>query len=115
MDVFRCIVTREMFHAQPKTSAYEDKPPFGTTSHNSNNMRPRSPRQTLIAPPSSPRHPPSHFEEEANDEITNEELMRFEQDEVTQRMMQKLLERSGDQYYQYMTSRGYKLPPSYDV
>ena len=41
--------------------------------------------------------------------------MRFEQDDVAQRMMHKILEHNGDQYFQYMTSRGYKLPRSYDV
>ena len=30
-------------------------------------------------------------------------------------MMHKILEHNGDQYFQYMTSRGYKLPPGYDV
>ena len=29
--------------------------------------------------------------------------------------MHKLLEHNGDQYFQYMTSRGYKLHPGYDV
>lgn len=41
--------------------------------------------------------------------------MRFEQDEASQRLMHKIFERNGDQYIQYMTSRGYKLPSSYDV
>ena len=41
--------------------------------------------------------------------------MRFEQDDVVHHLMLKLLERNGDQYFQCMTSRGYKLPPSYDT
>ena len=42
MDVSRCISTREMSHAQPKTSTYEDRPPFGTSGNNGNKMPPRS-------------------------------------------------------------------------
>ena len=115
MDIFRCIATREISHAQPETSAYEDRLPFGTNGNNGNNTPPRSPRQPLTAPPSPPRHPPSHHEEEANDEISSEELMRFKQDDVAQCLMLKILKCNGDQYFQYMISRGYNLPPSNDV
>ena len=41
--------------------------------------------------------------------------MRFEQDDVAQHLMLKLLEHNGDQYFQYLTSRRYKLPLDYDV
>ena len=41
--------------------------------------------------------------------------MHFEQDEEAQRMMRILLERNADQYFQYMTSRGFRLPPDYDI
>ena len=41
--------------------------------------------------------------------------MQFEQDEEAQRMMHALLERHGERYFQYMISRGFRLPPSYDV
>ena len=115
MDVATHIATRQMSHDQPETSAYEDRPPFGTSVNNGNNTPLRSPRQTLIAPPSLPRCPPSHHEEEANDDITSEELMRFKQDDVSHHLMLKILECNGDQYFQYMTSKGYKPPPSYDV
>ena len=104
-----------MSHAQIETSAYEDRPPFGTIDNNGNNTPPRSPRQTLTTPPLPLRSHPSHHEEEANDDITYEEFMRFEQDDVAQLLMHKLLEHNRDQYFQYMTSRGYKLPPNYDV
>ena len=115
IDATRHIATRDVSHAQPKTNAYEDRPPFGTSGNNGNNMPPWSPRQNLVAPPSPPRHPPSHHEEEANDDISSEELVRFEQDDVAQRMMLKLLECNGDQYFQYMTSRVYSVPLGYDI
>ena len=41
--------------------------------------------------------------------------MRFEQDEEAQRMMHVLLEFHADKYFQYMTSRGFRLPPSCEV
>ena len=44
MDAIGCIATREMSHAQPKTSTYEDRPPFGTSGNNGNNTPPRSRR-----------------------------------------------------------------------
>ena len=41
--------------------------------------------------------------------------MRFEQDEEAQHLMHAPLEHNGDRYFQYMTSRGFSLLPSYDV
>ena len=41
--------------------------------------------------------------------------MHFEQDEEAQCMMHILLECNADQYFQYMTSRGFRLPPNYDI
>ena len=73
-------------------------------------MPPRSPRQS-----SPQRRPPSHHEEEGNDEIYPKALMHFEQDEKAQCMMRILLEHNGYQYFQYMTSRGFRLPPDYDI
>ena len=78
-------------------------------------MPPRSPRKFFSPPPSPPRHPPSYHEVEGNEEISSEALMRFEQDEETQHLMHVLLEFNGDRYFQYMTSRGFRLLPSYDV
>ena len=41
--------------------------------------------------------------------------MRFQQDEVAQRLMLKSLEKNGDQYFQYMIARRWKLPHEFDV
>ena len=104
-----------MSHNQPETIGYDYRPPFGGNNNHGNNMSPRSPRKTITTPSSPPRCPPSHHEVEANEEISSEALMIFEQDEEAQHLMHALLECNGDQYFQYMTSRGFRLPPSYDV
>ena len=82
-----------------KTSAQGNRIPLGNSDNNGNNTPPRSPRQNLIGPPSPPRHPPSHREEEANDDISSEDLIRFEQDDGAQHLMLKLLERNGRNTY----------------
>ena len=60
-------------------------------------------------PPSPPRCPPPNHEVEDNVEISSEALMTFEQDEEAQWLMHALLEHNGDRYFQYMTSRGFRL------
>ena len=110
MDVTRCITSRDMSHNQPETSGYEHRP--FTSGNHGNNTPPRSPRQKISPPPSPPRCPPSHHEAEANEEISSEALMRFEQDEEAQCLMHVLLECNGDRYFQCMTSR---VPLGYDV
>ena len=113
MDAARHIASRDMSHNQLETSGYEHRP-FTSGNHN-NNTPPRSPRKKFALPPSPPRCPPSHHEVGGNKEISSEARMRFEQDEEAQHLMHALLERNGDRYFQYMTSRGFRLPPGYDV
>ena len=47
--------------------------------------------------------------------FSSKALMRFEQDGEAQCLMHIFLECNGDKYFQLMTSRGFRLPPSYDV
>ena len=58
MDASRHIATREMSNTQPKTSTYEDRPPFGTSGNNGNNTPMRYPPRVIFAGNASPhRHP----------------------------------------------------------
>ena len=82
MDAARHMASRDMSHNQPKTSGYEHRP--FTSGNHGNNMPPSSPRQKYAPLHSCPRHPPSHHEAKANEEISSEALMRFEQDEEAQ-------------------------------
>ena len=85
MDNARHLASRDLTHEQLDSSMFDPRV-FGSGTY-SNNTPPRSPRQ------SSPlRQPPSHHEEEGNDEISLEALMHFEQDEEAQCMMCILLE-----------------------
>lgn len=59
-----------------------------------NNMPPKSPRTNTRACLSPPRHSQSHHESEVNDKITSKDLMRFQQDEVSQRLILKALEKN---------------------
>ena len=56
-----------------------------------------------------------YHEDEANDDIATEDLMRFKQYYVAQFLMHKILECNQDQYFQYMASRGYKIPLGCDA
>ena len=77
MDAARHMAYRGTFHEQPETSNHEHRSLFN--GNNGNNMPPRSPpRPTFGMPSSPPRPPPSQHEAEADDEISSEDLMRFE-------------------------------------
>lgn len=61
--------------------------------------------------PSPPK--PSHH---GNDEErTSEDVIRFQQDGISQTLMLRALEENGDQYFHYMAARGWKLPQDFDV
>ena len=56
---------------------------------------------------------PSHHD--SNEDVTSEDVMKFQQDSFYQKLMLKALEENGDQYFRYMAERGWKLPRDFDV
>ena len=60
----------------------------------------------------SPRKPSPH---DSDEEITSEDVIRFQQDGIAQKLMLRALEENGDQYFCYMAARGWKLPQDFDV
>ena len=114
MDTIWHIAPREMSHAQAKIGTHEDKPPLGTSGNNGNNMPLRYPIIVSIGYASPPKHSQYHHENE-NDKITSKDLMCFQQEELKQEIMLRVLEKNGNQYFQYLTSSGWKLPPNFDV
>ena len=72
---------------------------------------PRTPRAiigTCLSPPK-----PSHHD--SDEEITSEDVIKFQQDGLAQKLMLRALEENGDQYFYYMAARGWKLPQGFDV
>ena len=60
--------------------------------NNWNKSPPRSPRIHAVGCSSPPRPSQSHHESEVDNEVTSEDLMRFQQDELLQKLILKALE-----------------------
>ena len=124
---------KEVIHATKQTYQ-QSKPKPNTQVHNEENKRvdynnpfeniplggnddyntpPRTPRFNAGAWLSPPRQSQSHHE--SDDEITSDDVIKFQQDELTKKLMLKALEKNGDQYFQYMATKGWKLPQDFDV
>ena len=58
-------------------------------------MPPRNPRVATGGCPSPPR--PSHHD--SDEEVTSEDVIKFQQDGFTQKLMLRALEENGDQYF----------------
>ena len=65
--------------------------PFG--NNDGNHSPPRTPRATMGACPS----PPKSSHHDTDEEITSEDVVRFQQDGFTQKLMLRALEENGDQ------------------
>ena len=74
-------------------------------------MPPRTPRSAIGKCPSPPKPSPH----DSDKEITSEDVIRFQQDGLAQKLMLRALEENGDQYFYYMAARGWKLPQGFDV
>ena len=74
-------------------------------------MPPRTPRDAIGTCPSPPK--PSHHD--SDEEINSEDVIKFQQDGLAQKLMLRALEENGDQYFRYMVARGWKLPQGFDV
>ena len=70
-----------------------------------NNMPPRTPRVTAGACPSP--HRQSHHE--SDEEVTSEDVIKFQQDGFAQKLMLRSLEENRYQYFRYMAARGWNL------
>ena len=76
-----------------------------------NHMPWRTPRVTARTFPSPPR--PSHHD--SDEEVTSEDVIKFQQDGFAQKLMLRALKENGDQYFWYMVARGWKIPQGFDV
>ena len=100
--------------AEPKTHTYHEETRRGYYSNpfehiplsgnGGNHTLPRTPRVNMEACPSPPRK--SQLHHESDDETTSKDVIKFQQDEIAQKLMLKYLEQNGDQYFQYMTAKG---------
>lgn len=58
---------------------------------------------------------PSCNGSEVENEVSSEEIIKFQQDYNYQRLILKALEKNLDEYFTYITSRGLKLSNDYDI
>lgn len=96
---------------QPRCEGHKGTCPHNPFGNNDGNlMPPRTPKSTMGTCPSPPK--PSHHD--SDEEITSEDVIRFQQDGLSQKLMFRALEENGDQYFRYMEARGWKLPQGFD-
>ena len=76
-----------------------------------NHTPPRTPRAAIGTCPSPPK--PSH--PDSDEEITSEDVIKFQQDGFSQKLMLRALEENGDQYFHYMVARGWKPRQGFDI
>ena len=60
-----------------------------------NHMPPRTPRAAIGACTSPPK--PSHHD--SDEEVTSKDVIKFQQDDFSQKLMLRALEENGDQYF----------------
>lgn len=118
------MTTREMSyqHVETRTHAhdFENRHDHGSYNNpfdgnNGKKMPSRSPIIHIETCPSPPRPSQTHHESVADNKVTSEDVMRFQQDEILKKIMLKTLEQKIDQCFQHTTYRGWKLPHDYDV
>lgn len=108
------------FEDQHASANYSN--PFRNFGNNGNNASPRTPRSHLDGYVSPPRHShhgqhtnwSQHGSEVAND-VTSEDIIKFQQDDYFQKCILKSSKQNGDQYLTYLTSKGWKILHDFDV